>query len=70
MPDVQPSPQGRSRSARSNCPDCDAHLVILKVIGGRGECEYWTLRCTRCGGIHLDIIDPAPEAAGTSRENA
>ena len=24
---------------------------------GRGGCEYWTMRCTRCGGIHLDIVE-------------
>jgi hypothetical protein len=26
------------------------------VIGGRAGAEYWTMRCTRCGGIHLDIV--------------
>jgi hypothetical protein len=26
------------------------------VIGGRADYEYWTMRCTRCGGIHLDIV--------------
>jgi uncharacterized Zn finger protein len=45
-----------SQSARSNCPDCEASLVVLQVIGGRADCEYWTMRCTRCGGIHLDIV--------------
>jgi hypothetical protein len=28
------------------------------VIGGRAGCEYWTMRCTDCGGIHLDILEP------------
>jgi hypothetical protein len=31
------------------------------VIGGRAGCEYWTMRCTRCGGIHLDIVNASPE---------
>jgi rRNA maturation protein Nop10 len=30
------------------------------VIAGSAGSEYWTLRCTRCGGIHLDIVKPAP----------
>lgn len=65
MKDVQPSSQRQSGTVRSNCPDCDAPLVILRVIGGRGTCEYWTLRCSRCGGIHLDIVEPAPETAAS-----
>ena len=42
---------------RSNCPDCEGTLKVLRVIGGRAGAEYWTMRCTRCGGIHLDIIN-------------
>jgi hypothetical protein len=34
---------------------------VLRVIGGRGGTEYWTMRCTRCGGIHLDIVQTSPE---------
>jgi hypothetical protein len=37
-------------------------MTVLKIIpgrAGRGGCEYWTMRCTRCGGIHLDIVEPA-----------
>jgi uncharacterized Zn finger protein len=45
---------------RSNCPDCDAELAILRIIPGRAA-EYWTMRCTECGGIHLDIVDATPE---------
>ena len=45
---------------RSNCPDCDAALAILRIIPGRAA-EYWTMRCTECGGIHLDIVDATPE---------
>jgi len=41
---------------RSNCPDCSAELAVLRVIRGRANAEYWTMRCTGCGGIHLDIV--------------
>ena len=44
----------------SNCPQCSAGLVVLSIIPGRtgrGGCEYWTMRCTGCGGIHLDIVN-------------
>jgi uncharacterized Zn finger protein len=51
-------------SVRSNCPQCDGQLKVLRVIGGRAGSEYWTMRCTRCGGIHLDIIkDASPSPA-------
>jgi uncharacterized Zn finger protein len=55
-----PSPSAR---ALSDCPQCSAPLAILRVIAGRAGSEYWTLRCTKCGGIHLDIVktsSPAP----------
>ena len=42
----------------SNCPQCDAELAVLSVIAGRAE--YWAMQCTACGGIHLDIVKPAP----------
>jgi uncharacterized Zn finger protein len=42
-----------------NCPDCSAALAVLRVIPGRTGAEYWTMRCTRCGGIHLDIVNPS-----------
>jgi Zn finger protein HypA/HybF involved in hydrogenase expression len=48
---------------RSECPECHGELAILRVFGGRGGAEYWTQRCTRCGGIHLDIVQPATAAA-------
>jgi uncharacterized Zn finger protein len=60
-----PPPTG----VRSRCPDCEAELAILRIIPGRGGAEYWTMRCTECGGIHLDIIkdkaalQPAGDAA-------
>jgi Zn finger protein HypA/HybF involved in hydrogenase expression len=56
-----------SADVRSTCPDCDGRLRVLRVIGGRAGAEYWTMRCVRCGGIHLDIVSgqslaPAPAA--------
>jgi hypothetical protein len=47
---------------RSECPECHGELAILRVFGGRAGAEYWTQRCTRCGGIHLDIVQPATAA--------
>jgi uncharacterized Zn finger protein len=44
---------------RSNCPDCSGRLTVLRIIPGRADSEYWTMRCTRCGGIHLDIVKAA-----------
>jgi phage FluMu protein Com len=50
-----------SSSVRSKCPDCKASLAVLRVIGGRADCEYWTMRCTRCGGLHLEIVKASPD---------
>jgi len=52
--------QSPSAAVLSHCPDCHAPLAILRVIAGRSGCEYWTFRCTKCGGIHLDIVETAP----------
>lgn len=49
----------------SNCPQCHARLAILRVIAGKAGSEYWTMRCPRCGGIHLDIVKPAAPSAVT-----
>lgn len=46
----------------SNCPQCDAELAVLRVFGGRAGAEYWTMRCTWCGGIHLDIVKAPPSS--------
>jgi hypothetical protein len=55
----------RPCSVRSDCPQCNARLAVLRVIGGKAGCEYWALRCTSCGGIHLDVVNPVtvPRAA-------
>ena len=58
---IPPRAPAYSRSARSNCPDCEASLAVLQVISGRAGAEYWTMRCTRCGGIHLDIVNASPK---------
>jgi uncharacterized Zn finger protein len=48
----------------SSCPQCDADLAVLRVIPGKSGSEYWTMRCTRCGGIHLEIVRaPCPPPA-------
>ena len=56
-----PAPQATAISSAqpsrlTNCPDCQADLTVLRIIPGRADTEYWTMRCTRCGGIHLDIV--------------
>jgi len=61
------SKNSSSAGVRSNCPDCNGTLQVLRVIDGRAGAEYWTMRCTHCGGIHLDIVNspssaPAPAA--------
>jgi hypothetical protein len=60
---VTPTP-AHSTAARSHCPDCNGALSVLRVIPGGAKfeakpefrSEYWTMRCTKCGGIHLDIL--------------
>ena len=55
-----------SPKVRTDCPECHGGLSVMRVIPGREGSEYWTMRCTRCGGIHLDIVNPrhaAPDAA-------
>jgi uncharacterized Zn finger protein len=55
-----------SRQVMSNCPQCSAALAVMRIIAGRAGAEYWTMRCVKCGGIHLDIVNaaaPAPESS-------
>jgi hypothetical protein len=57
MPASQTAAESSAQPARlTNCPDCQADLAVLRIIPGRASAEYWTMRCTRCGGIHLDIV--------------
>jgi len=56
---VEPEQPPATAPVLSNCPQCDAELAILSIIAGRGGAEYWTMRCTECGGIHLDIVQSA-----------
>ncbi|MBW8856557.1 MAG: hypothetical protein JF604_20025, partial [Bradyrhizobium sp.] len=53
-----PRPRIYTRNVLSSCPECDGDLAVLRVIGGRAGSEYWAMRCTDCGGIHLDILEP------------
>jgi len=53
---VSPEQTLQATPTLSTCPDCSASLAVLRIIPGRAE--YWTMRCTRCGGIHLDIVKP------------
>jgi hypothetical protein len=56
--ETQALAKSRARSVLSNCTECTGELAVLRVIGGRAGCEYWTMRCSHCGGIHLDILQP------------
>ena len=56
-----PSPEQtlQATPVLSTCPDCNASLAVLRIIPGRAGAEYWTMRCIRCGGIHLDVVNPS-----------
>ena len=61
--------QPSSMQVMSNCPQCSASLAVLRIIPGKAGAEYWTMRCTKCGGIHLDIVkadSPAAPVADSS----
>ncbi len=65
MPAPQAASEASAQSSRlTNCPDCQADLTVLRIIPGRAGAEYWTMRCTKCGGIHLDIVK-ASEVTGS-----
>jgi hypothetical protein len=55
-----PSP---SATPRSRCPDCEGSLAVLRVIAGKAKSEYWTMRCVKCGGIHLDVLKASPASS-------
>ena len=57
MSQVEQAPAVQSsRQVMSTCPQCSADLAVLRIIPGKAGAEYWTMRCTKCGGIHLDIV--------------
>jgi uncharacterized Zn finger protein len=64
MLQILPKTPAPSTTVRSRCPDCSGALVVLRVIAGRATAksrsEYWAMRCTGCGGIHLDILNAPP----------
>lgn len=66
--ETEPLARSYARSVLSRCPHCAGDLTVLRVIGGRAGCEYWTMRCTRCGGIHLDILGVTPQSAAATDE--
>jgi uncharacterized Zn finger protein len=66
---AQPFPKPATPSSSkvmSSCPQCSASLAVLRIIPGKAGAEYWTMRCTRCGGIHLDIVEAAATVADSS----
>jgi uncharacterized Zn finger protein len=66
MLQIVPKTPTPSSAVRSHCPDCNGDLAVLRVIEGRAKpksrSEYWALRCTDCGGVHLDILNAPPLA--------
>jgi len=70
---VTPTKPHSTTTARSHCPDCKGDLAVLRVIPGRAKsdsrAEYWTMRCTKCGGIHLDILNAAAGAVERRAES-
>jgi hypothetical protein len=48
---------------------------VLRVIPGGAKfeaksefrSEYWTMRCTKCGGIHLDILKAKSQSQSQSQ---
>jgi uncharacterized Zn finger protein len=66
MARIEVDPAVSANPLLSACPDCSGGMAVLKIIPGRsarGGCEYWTMRCTRCGGIHLDIVETSGSTA-------
>jgi uncharacterized Zn finger protein len=59
--ETQPILPLAAAKVRARCPQCNARLAILRVIAGKAGSEYWTMRCTKCGGIHLDIVSPSSQ---------
>src|SRR4051812_49274013 len=43
VPQCEPEPP--SKPVKSNCPDCDAELAVLRITPGKSGAEYWTMRC-------------------------
>jgi uncharacterized Zn finger protein len=69
----QPEPKQAAQTSRqvmSNCPQCSASLVVLRIISGRGGAEYWTMRCVKCGSIHLDIVKAAATTPAPVQESS
>jgi hypothetical protein len=57
MPKSEANSIASGAMALPDCPLCMTQLVLQHVIPGRLGLEHWTLRCTKCGHIHQDVID-------------
>ena len=47
-------------TVRSRCPQCGGGLAVQRIMSGRAGSEYWTMRCTSCGGIQLELVKRSP----------
>jgi uncharacterized Zn finger protein len=70
MPASRAAEASVQSSRLTNCPDCQADLTVLRIIPGRADAEYWTMRCTQCGGIHLDIVRATETILDSSDQSA
>ena len=52
-----------SRNVRTDCPECRGSLAVMRVIPGRAGFGILDHALHRCGGIHLDIVNPASQPA-------
>jgi hypothetical protein len=43
---------------------------VLRIIPGRAGAEYWTMRCVKCGSIHLDIVKAAATTPAPVQESS
>ena len=53
-------PHSAPVTVRSRCPQCGGGLAVQRIMSGRAGSEYWTMRCTSCGGIQLELVKPSP----------
>jgi len=60
MPSLEVVPT-TSTQLLSACPECSGGMALLKIIPAAqaAAAAILDMRCTRCGGIHLDIVEQA-----------
>src|ERR1700716_874754 len=69
----QPEPKQAaqpSRQAMSNRPQSSAWPGVLRITPRRSGAEYWTMRCVKCGSIHLDIVKAAATTPAPVQESS